>query len=329
MFTALLLSKDDDGEVSAQLTELDEAALPEGEVTVAVEYSTLNYKDALAVTNTSPIVRSWPMVPGIDLAGTVTASDDAEVAVGEAVVVNGWEIGEKHWGGYAQTARVRSGWITKLPDAFSTRQAMAIGTAGYTAMLCVLALQDHDVSPGKGPIVVTGASGGVGSVAVSVLSKLGYEVHAVTGRVDEQGTYLRDLGAQELVDRADLSGDAPPLAKPRWAGAVDAVGGSILANVLAATQPWGCVAACGLAQSMALPTTVAPFILRGVTLAGVNSVLEPPARRDQAWSGLATNLDPDALESMTRVIGLGDVPATANQLLANEVRGRIVVDVNA
>ncbi len=329
MFTALLLTKDDDGDVSAELTELDESALPDGEVTVAVEYSTLNYKDALAVTNRSPIVRSWPMVPGIDLAGTVTASDDDSVSVGDAVVVNGWEIGEKHWGGYAQTARVRADWITRLPAAFTTRQAMAIGTAGYTAMLCVLALQDHDIGPDRGPVVVTGASGGVGSVAISVLSKLGYEVHAVTGRVDEQGEYLRGLGADELVDRDELSGDAPPLAKPRWAGGIDAVGGSILANVLAATQPWGCVAACGLAQSMKLPTTVAPFILRGVTLAGVNSVLEPPARRDQAWSGLAANLDPDALDSMTEVIGLDEVPATATRLLANEVRGRIVVDVNA
>ncbi len=329
MFTALLLTKDDDGEVSAEITELDEAALPEGEVTVAVEYSTLNYKDALAVTNASPIVRSWPMVPGIDLAGTVTASEDDASAVGDAVVVNGWEIGEKHWGGYAQKARVRSGWITRLPDAFSARQSMAIGTAGYTAMLCVLALQDHDVTPDRGPVVVTGASGGVGSVAIAVLSALGYEVHAVTGRVDEQGGYLESLGAAELVERDELSGDAPPLAKPRWAGGIDATGGTILANVLAATQPWGCVAACGLAQSMALPTTVAPFILRGVTLAGVNSVLEPPARRDRAWAGLASHLDPALLDSMTEVIGLADVPATAERLLANEVRGRIVVDVNA
>ncbi len=328
VFDAILITRDGDGPVETALTQLDEGDLPEGSVTVDVEYSTINYKDGLAIMGRPGVVRSYPMVPGVDLAGTVAASGDDRYAPGDQVVLNGWEVGESHYGGLAQRARLDADWLVPLPDAFTTQQAMAIGTAGYTSMLSVLALEEHGVQPGDGPIVVTGAAGGVGSTAVAILAELGYEVVASTGRPDEAG-YLRDLGASEVIDRAELSEPNPRgLQSVRWAGGVDAVGSHTLANVLAQTRPHGCVAACGLAQGPDLPATVLPFILRGVTLAGVNSVYEPYARRQQAWKRLATDLDPGQLEAMTEVVGLGEVIEVAGRILDGQVRGRVVVDVN-
>jgi len=311
------------------VVDLTDDDLPEGDVLVDVEYSTVNYKDGLAVTDTAPVLRNFPMVPGIDLAGTVSASDDPEVSVGQRVVVNGWGIGEETWGGFAQRARVRGGWTVLLPDGIGSAEAMAIGTAGYTAMLCVLALEDHDITPEAGPVLVTGAAGGVGSVAVAVLAARGYEVHASTGR-PEEADYLVGLGASEIVDRTELSETGGrPLARARWAGAVDAVGSHTLANVLSQIRPEGCVAACGNAQGTDLTTTVFPFILRGVTLRGVHSVHVPRPRRLEAWRRLDEDLDRDLLASMTRTVGLDDVPAVAAEILAGRVRGRVVVDVHA
>jgi acrylyl-CoA reductase (NADPH) len=326
MFKAVLIEKDDAG-YRAQLTELDDAALPEGDVTVRVAYSTLNYKDGLAITGKGPVVRKFPMVPGIDLAGTVEASSHPDLKVGDAVVLNGWGVGEGHWGGLAQRARLKGEWLVPLPAAFSARQAMAIGTAGYTAMLCVMALERHGVTPAQGEVLVTGANGGVGSVAVALLARLGYTVVASTGRPQEAG-YLKTLGAAEVIDRATLNAPGKPLARERWAGAVDTVGSHTLANVCASTRYRGTVAACGLAQGMDLPATVAPFILRGVTLAGVDSVMAPRAERLEAWQRLARDLDPALLELITREIGLGEVIETAARLIDGEVRGRVVVDVN-
>ncbi len=328
MFRALIVDRVD-GEFRLGIRELSDEDLPEGDVLVDVEYSTVNYKDGLALTDTSPIVTSWPMVPGIDLAGTVAASSDAGVSVGDRVVVNGWGLGESEWGGYSQRARVSAGWTVPVPEAFTTSQAMAIGTAGFTAMLCVLALEEHDVVPDSGPVLVTGASGGVGSTSVALLAGLGYEVHASTGR-PEEAAYLEDLGAAVVAERAELSEPSGrPLSRARWAGAVDSVGSHTLANVLAATMPEGCVAACGLAQGMDLATTVAPFILRGVTLRGVNSVTVPRPRRLEAWERLASDLDADHLATMTSTVGLDDVAGVAEKILAGRVRGRVVVDVNA
>lgn len=326
MFKAILIEKDEAG-YRAGLTELDEAALPEGDVTVQVAYSTLNYKDGLAITGKGPVVRKFPMVPGIDLVGTVTESRHAGVQVGEQVVLNGWGVGENHWGGLAQKARLKGDWLVPLPAAFTPRQAMAIGTAGYTAMLCVMALERHGVTPQQGEVLVTGAAGGVGSVAVALLARLGYTVVASTGRPQE-ADFLKALGAAEIIDRASLSEPGKPLARERWAGAVDTVGSHTLANVCASTRYRGTVAACGLAQGMDLPATVAPFILRGVTLAGVDSVMAPRAERLEAWQRLARDLDPSRLEMLTREIALGEVVDTAGQLMAGEVRGRVVVDVN-
>lgn len=326
MFKAILIEKDEAG-YRAGLTELDEAALPEGDVTVQVAYSTLNYKDGLAITGKGPVVRKFPMVPGIDLVGTVTESHHAGVQVGEQVVLNGWGVGENHWGGLAQKARLKGDWLVPLPAAFTPRQAMAIGTAGYTAMLCVMALERHGVTPQQGEVLVTGAAGGVGSVAVALLARLGYTVVASTGRPQE-ADFLKALGAAEIIDRASLSEPGKPLARERWAGAVDTVGSHTLANVCASTRYRGTVAACGLAQGMDLPATVAPFILRGVTLAGVDSVMAPRAERLEAWQRLARDLDPAKLEMITREIALGEVVDTAGQLMAGEVRGRVVVDVN-
>jgi len=320
MFRALLLEKDESGAVSAAVTEVDESILPDG-VRVEVEYSTINYKDGLAIANRSPIVRSWPMIPGIDFAGR-------RADTGAAVVCNGWGVGESHLGGLAQKASVQEGWLVELPGSVSTRQAAAIGTAGFTSMLCVLALEAHGVVPGAGPVLVTGAAGGVGSTAIAILAKLGYEVHASTGR-PEEADYLRMLGATTIVGRDELSGPARPLGKMRWAGAVDAVGSHTLANVLSMTYENGCVAACGLAQGMDLPSSVAPFILRGVTLAGVNSVTVPHARRVEAWRRLAADLPADKLEAMTTVVPLAAVIGLAEEILAGRVRGRVVVDVNA
>jgi len=328
MFRALRVDRTEDGFQRA-VVDLTDDDLPEGDVLVDVEYSTVNYKDGLAVTDTAPVVRNFPMVPGIDLAGTVSASDDPEVSVGQRVVVNGWGIGEETWGGFAQRARVRGEWTVLLPDGIGSAEAMAIGPAGYTAMLCILALEDHDVTPEAGPVLVTGAAGGVGSVAVAVLAARGYEVHASTGR-PEEADYLVGLGASEIVDRTELSETGGrPLARARWAGAVDAVGSHTLANVLSQIRPEGCVAACGNAQGTDLTTTVFPFILRGVTLRGVHSVHVPRPRRLEAWRRLDQDLDRDLLASMTRTVGLDDVPAVAAEILAGRVRGRVVVDVHA
>ncbi len=324
---AVLVTKDGDGQ-RVEVTTLDESALMDGDVDVDVEWSTLNYKDGLALTGRSPILRASPIVPGIDFAGTVTASADGRYAAGDRVVLNGWGVGESHHGGYAERARVPGDWLVPLPEGLTTRQAMAIGTAGYTAMLCVLALERHGVAPGDGDVLVTGAAGGVGSVAVALLAGLGHRVVASTGRPEEQ-EYLRGLGAADIVERATLSGPARPLGKELWAAAVDSVGSSTLATVLSQTRYGGVVAACGMAQGLDLPASVAPFILRGVTLAGVDSVRAPREQRLEAWSRLASDLDPAKLEAMTSVIGLADVPAAAERILDGAVRGRIVVDVKA
>jgi len=323
MFKALRLDKTDAG-ATATLAELDEAQLPPGDVLLAVEYSTINYKDALAITHRAPVVRQWPMVPGIDGAGRVVESTHPDWPVGERVVLNGWGVGETHWGCLAQRARLSGDWLVALPAAFTTRQAMAIGTAGYTAMLCVLALERHGLQAGAGEVLVTGATGGVGSVAVALLARLGHRVTAATGKAAEVD-YLRRLGAAAVIDRAELAAAGKPLQKERWAGVVDALGSHTLANALAQTRYGGVVAACGLAQGMDLPASVAPFILRGVTLAGIDSVLAPPARRREAWQRLARDLDPGLLEAMTQEIGLAEVPAAAQRLMAGQVRGRIVV----
>ncbi|MDG2301561.1 MAG: oxidoreductase [Acidimicrobiales bacterium] len=329
MFKAIYLTRDEEKTVSAEIAELDESNLPEHDVAIDVEYSTVNYKDGLAIMGKPGVVRSYPMIPGIDLAGTISSSDSSDYEVGDKIVLNGWEVGESHWGGLAQKSRLSSDWLVPLPEAFTTKQAMAIGTAGYTAMLCVLALEEHGVRPDNGPILVTGASGGVGSTAVAILGKLGFEVVASTGR-PEESTYLNDLGASEIIDRNGLGEENPrPLQGTRWAGVVDAVGSHTLANAIAQTNANGCVAACGLAQGADLNTSVMPFILRGVTLAGINSVYEPFARRKLAWDRMATDLDPDKLEQMTQVVGLGESINVADQILQGKVRGRVVVDVNA
>ncbi len=325
---ALLLSKSAEDEFSHAVVELTDDDLPEGDTTVAVEYSTINYKDGLAITNTSPIVRRWPMVPGVDLAGTVISTESESLKVGDRVVCNGWDVGEKHWGGLAERARLQAEWLTPLPDDFSTYHAAAIGTAGYTAMLCVLALERNGVTPDSGPVVVSGAAGGVGSVAVAILAKLGYDVIASSGRVDAEGDYLRSLGATDCIAREELSEPSSrPLGSARWAGGIDVAGSHTLANMLAATHPGGCVAACGLAQGMDLPGSVAPFILRGVALVGVDSVHESPERRTEAWERLATDLDTSLLDSMVTEVGLEDAPGVAEAIVAGQIRGRVVVDV--
>ena len=326
-FSAFLLTREEGQEQQLNWTEVDDADLMDGDVTVAVSHTTINYKDALALTGSSPVVRRWPMVPGIDFAGTVEASDHEGIAVGDTVVLNGWGVGETHWGGYSQRARVPGEWLVPLPEAFSAEQAMAIGTAGYTAMLCVLALARHGVTPGTAPVLVTGAAGGVGSVAVALLAGAGHEVIASTGRPEETD-YLRRLGATEIIDRGDLSGPARPLAKERWGAAVDCVGSHTLANVLAGTRYGGTVAACGLAQGMDLPSSVAPFILRGVTLAGVDSVMAPREVRLEAWSRLASDLDVATLAEVTSVRSLEEAPGLAEQMLEGQVRGRVVFSVD-
>jgi acrylyl-CoA reductase (NADPH) len=322
----VLLSKTDAG-FKAEIADIDPSGLMEGDVTVKVDYSTINYKDGLAITNKSPVVRRWPMVPGIDFAGSVTGSTHPRVKPGDKVVLNGYGVGETHWGGLAQMARVKGDWLIPLPLALNSRQAMAIGTAGYTAMLCALALRDHGVAPGAGPVLVTGASGGVGSVAVAILSGWGYQVIASTGKMDQAG-YLKGLGAQEVIDRGELSAAGKPLQKERWAGVVDSVGSHTLANACAQTRYGGVVAACGLAQGPDFPATVMPFILRGITLAGVDSVMAPMARRMQAWQQLATTLDLAKLDALTTEIPLAGALAAAEQIVAGKVRGRLVVNVN-
>lgn len=328
MFKALLLEKDEAG-FRAAVQPLDEARLPEGEVLVAPAYSTLNYKDGLAITNKAPVVRHWPMVAGIDGAGTVLESTSAAWAPGDTFVHNGYGVGETHWGCLAERARLKASWLVKLPAAFTPRQAMAIGTAGYTAMLCVLALERHGLQPAgpnAGEVLVTGATGGVGSVAVALLARLGHRVVAATGKAAE-ADYLKTLGAAEVLDRAALAAPGKPLQKERWAAVVDAVGSHTLANALAQTRYGGAVAACGLAQGMDLPASVAPFILRNVALLGVDSVMAPMALREQAWARLARDLDPALLDAMTTEVALDGAVDAAQRLMAGQVRGRIVVRV--
>jgi acrylyl-CoA reductase (NADPH) len=326
MFKGIVIEKDEAG-YRAAVKDIDAAQLPEGDVTVAVDYSTLNYKDGLAITGKGPVVRKFPMVPGIDLVGTVEASDCADWKAGDKVILNGWGVGETHWGGLAQKARLKGEWLVPLPAALSPRQAMAIGTAGYTAMLCVMALERHGVTPAKGEVVVTGAAGGVGSVAVALLARLGYTVVAVSGR-PEEAEYLKGLGAAEVMERAAFAAPGKPLARERWAGAVDVVGSHVLANLCASMKYGGVVAACGLAGGMDLPATVAPFILRGVTLAGIDSVMAPRDLRIEAWRRLATDLDLYRLAVMAKEVGLAEAIPLAAELLEGKVRGRLVVDVN-
>ena len=323
MFKGVLIEKDDQG-YRTNVKDLDDSALMEGDTVVKVSHSTLNYKDALAITGKSPIVRSFPMIPGIDLVGTVENCSTGRFKEGDEVLLNGFGVGETHCGGLAQKARLKSDWLISLPSALSARQAMAIGTAGYTAMLCVMALEKHGVTPDSGEVLVTGANGGVGSYAVAILSKLGYTVVASTGRVDE-ADYLEQLGAKEVIDRSTLSEPGRPLAKERWAAVVDSVGSHTLVNACAATQSEGIVAACGLAQGMDLPGTVAPFILRGVTLAGINSVYRSLDDRNEAWKRLGDLLDAKAIEDISHDITLDQVVDTANDLIEGKVRGRVVV----
>jgi acrylyl-CoA reductase (NADPH) len=327
MFKGILIDKRQDS-YSAQLTDLDETSLPKGDVTVDVAFSSINYKDALAITGKSPVVRRFPMVPGIDFAGTVSDSSHPDFEKGMQVVLNGWGVGEVHWGGLAQKARVEGDWLVPLPSTFDARQAMAIGTAGYTAMLCVLALERHGITPERGDILVTGAAGGVGSVALAVLSKLGYRVIALSGRVSEEAEFLTGLGAAEIIPRSELSEPGKPLAKERWAGVVDVVGSHVLANACAGTQYGGVVTACGLAGGMDFPATVAPFILRGVSLIGIDSVMCPKPLRLEAWRRLEQDLDLSKLSAISAEIGLSEVIDMADGLLAGSIRGRRIVDVN-
>jgi acrylyl-CoA reductase (NADPH) len=324
-FKAIRIDKAEKG-TTAALAQFDQAELMDGDVTVRVEWSTLNYKDGLAVTGKAPVVRRFPMIAGIDFAGTVEQSSNPQWKAGDKVICNGWGLGETHLGAYAEKARVKGEWLVRLPDSMSAREAMAIGTAGYTAMLSVLALEKYGLTQNSGPIIVTGAAGGVGSVAIAVLSKLGYHVIASTGRASE-ADYLKGLGASEIIDRNELSGPAKPLAKERWAGGIDSVGSTTLANVLSMTKYRGAIAACGLAAGMDLPTSVAPFILRGVCLLGIDSVMCPIELRKLAWSRLASDLDRAKLADITHEIGLDEVIGRGAKILAGQVRGRIVVKI--
>jgi acrylyl-CoA reductase (NADPH) len=326
MFQAILVEREPPP-YRASLKKLDELQLPAGDVTVRVEYSTLNYKDALAITGKGPVVRQFPLVPGIDFAGTVEESSNPGFKRGDKVLLNGWGVGESHWGGLSQIARVKGEWLIPLPGALTARQAMAVGTAGYTAMLCVMALERHGLTPGDGEILVTGAAGGVGSVAVALLSKLGFRVAAMTGRSAESG-FLRDLGAAEIVDRAAYAAAGKPLTKERWVGAIDVVGSHTLANVCASVRYGGVVAACGLAGGMDFVGTVAPFILRGITLVGIDSVMRPRPDRVEAWRRLSRDLEVNKLELLTVEISLAEALARAALFLAGQIRGRLVVDVN-
>lgn len=324
-FKAIIIEKTDGG-TKAALVDFDEANLMDGDVTVHVEYSTINFKDGLAITGKAPVVRRFPMIAGIDFAGTVESSSHAGWKPGDKVILNGWGCGETHLGAYAEKARVKGDWLVPLPKTLSARDAMSIGTAGYTAMLAVMALERHGLTPANGPIAVTGAAGGVGSVATAILAKCGFAVHAVTGRPQE-ADYLKGLGASEIVDRKELAGPAKPLAKERWAGAIDAVGSTTLANLLSMTRYGGAVAACGLAGGIDLPCSVAPFILRGVCLYGIDSVMCPVDRRWEAWKRLESDLDRQKLTTITREIGLSDVLGVAPDILSGQVRGRIVVKI--
>ncbi|MFT4792320.1 MAG: acrylyl-CoA reductase (NADPH) [Paracoccaceae bacterium] len=328
-FNALIVDKDADGKTHASIQSIDESRLPEGEVTVAVDYSTVNYKDGLCLGPGGGLVRNYPHVPGIDFAGTVETSSDPRYGAGDKVVLTGWRVGEAHWGGYAQKARVKADWLVPLPDGISARQAMAVGTAGLTAMLSVMALEDHGVTPDKGPVLVTGAAGGVGSVAVAILAARGYEVAGVTGR-PETADYLRGLGATTIVARTDINETVKrPLEAETWAGCIDAVGGAMLARVLGQMKYGGSVAAVGLAGGAGLPTTVIPFLLRGVNLLGIDSVMQPYANRVRAWSRIVEDLPMDKLEAMIRPATLSDLPDLGRAILAGQVQGRVVVDINA
>jgi acrylyl-CoA reductase (NADPH) len=325
-FEALLISKGESGQ-TVQWTEFAEDDLMEGDVTVRVTHSTINYKDGLAINGTAPVIRRWPMIPGIDFAGTVAKSSHPQFREGDEVLINGWGLGETHYGGYSQMARVKGDWLQPVPPGLSRADCMAIGTAGYTAMLCVLALQAHGVRPDSGPVLVTGAAGGVGSVAVALLKRLGFTVAASTGR-PETADYLTSLGASEIVAREELSGAPRPLARERWAGAVDVAGSATLANVLSQTKYGGTVAACGLAQGMDLPASVAPFILRGVTLAGIDSVMAPMPKRREAWDRLASDLDLATLRAMSETRPIRDAVALAPEIVAGRVKGRIIFEVS-
>lgn len=324
-FRAIQVRKTDSGQEFG-FVDLTEADLMEGDVTVAVEHSTVNYKDGLAITGKNPIIRKFPLIPGIDFAGKVVASTNSEWKPGDRVVLNGWGVGETHHGGYAGLARVPGGWLVRVPEKMTTADAMAIGTAGYTAMLCVMALEHEGVAPSDGEVLVTGAAGGVGSIAIAVLAKLGFTIVASTGRLEES-EYLKGLGAASVIDRNEFNTPVKPLAKARWAACVDSVGSTTLANVLSQTNPEGTVAACGLAQGMDLPTSVAPFILRGVKLIGVNSVTCPKSRRIEAWRRLAEDLDLAKLRGLSRHVKLDDVPGIASEIIAGKIRGRVVVDL--
>jgi acrylyl-CoA reductase (NADPH) len=324
-FKAIVIEKADSGQ-TVRLTDFDEKDLMAGDVTVAVDWSTVNYKDGLAITGKAPVVRRFPMIPGVDFAGTVESSSHPKWKAGDQVILNGWGLGETHLGAYAEKARVKGDWLIRRPPGISAREAMAIGTAGYTAMLAVMALEHAGVEPSRGPVIVTGAAGGVGSVAVALLAKLGYVVAASTGR-PEEAAYLKDLGASEIIDRNELTGPARPLAKERWAGGIDAVGSTTLANVLSMTRYGGAVAACGLAGGMDLPTSVAPFILRGVSLIGIDSVMCPQSHREAAWRRLETDLDRDKIEAMANEIGLDGVIGAGRSIVDGKVRGRIRVKI--
>ena len=330
MFRALILDQDAKGQVAATLKDIDETALPAGEVLVAIDYTTLNYKDGMCLSAIgSGMVRSYPHVAGIDFAGTVEASDDARYRSGDKVVLTGWRVGESHWGGYAQKARVKADWLVPLPSGLTTRQAMAVGTAGFTSMLAVMALEDHGLAPESGEVLVTGAAGGVGSVAIAILAHLGYQVAAVTGRPETE-TYLRDLGAARIIARADLAETVKrPLEAETWAGCIDAVGGAMLARVLGQLKYGGSIASVGLAGGASLPASVIPFLLRGVNILGIDSVMKPFADRQRAWARIATDLPMAKLEAMVRPATLADLPALGEAILKGEVQGRVVVDVNA
>jgi acrylyl-CoA reductase (NADPH) len=325
-FKAILVSRDEDKRQSVDVVDLTDADLMEGDVTVAIEATTVNYKDGLAITGKAPVVRRWPLVPGIDFAGTVIASDHPDWRKGDQVILNGWGVGETHYGAYAERARVKGDWLVPLPDGMSAHDAMAVGTAGYTAMLSVIALERHGIGPDRGPVVVTGAAGGVGSVAVSILSGLGYHVVASTGR-GKESPYLIDLGAAEVIARDELTGPMKPLAKERWAGGIDSVGSTTLANVLSMTAYGGAVAACGLAGGMDLPASVAPFILRGVSLLGIDSVMAPKALRLEAWRRIGEDLDLEKLGKLSRTIGFDDIVGAAHDIVDGKIRGRVVVDM--
>jgi len=325
-FQAILVSRDDEKKQSVEIVKLNKSDLMDGDVTIKVEATTVNYKDGLAITGKSPVVRHWPMVPGIDLAGSVIESDSSAFSPGDKVLLNGFGVGETHWGGHAGMARLRSDWLIKLPSNITPIQAMSVGTAGYTSMLCVMALERYGITPDQGPIIVTGANGGVGSVAIAILAKLGYNIIASTGRASE-AQFLKDLGANEIIDRAELSAPGRALGRERWAAGIDAVGSHTLANLLAQTQYGGAIAACGLAQGFDLPATVMPFILRNVALLGVDSVMAAKALREQAWQRIGTDLDMNKLEAITTGIAFEDIISTATDIIDGKIKGRVVVDM--